>query len=521
MLRAKYILELSLLYSLLFSTSEYINNHFFTGLYLEQDFASQLSTVLEVVLYNFSLFYLLSLNRIIFIISNFILFVTGAIVTFFVYSLNISFSYRSFLVLFETNMSTFEYAVNLKIILIVFLAAIFSYLQIKNSKLYLKPLKDDNFGQASQKLLFVIVLSTLLLLSLSSENRGFLPRSLGSAIKDYNKIYVTSNKQKQVPKSSSFNGAENLKVVLIVSESVRGDKFQLNGYNRETNPLLSKVKNLISYKKFSSCEVLSVISIPCLLTNRSIQNPYDLTKNLSFHEILEQHGFSTYWVNEHFRGLLKAEFHSISEKYGNLYNKDNLSTPEKSLPLIKKLIKRDENSLIVYHTYLSHWPYYLRYPTEFNKWQPTCSYQKNLNDKTINSGDIKTQIEQMKKCPNKSLHNEYDNAVTYLDSVISEIISTLADENAIFMYTSDHGESLGERNLFLHGGYNDRFIKEQRNVPFIVWFSDKFIKNNKEKFAKAKEILNNNLNHDYIFHSILDCAGIEGDDIDKNLSICH
>lgn len=120
-------------------------------------------------------------------------------------------------------------------------------------------------------------------------------------------------------------------------------------------------------------------------------------------------------------------------------------------------------------------------------------------------------------CEQLALVNSYDNSILYTDFFLSNLIDLLKDKNAFLLYVSDHGESLGENGYYGHGG---PLIAEQTTVPFLVWMSDEFKQNHPESVASIKNYANNEISHDYVFHSILDCLNIDSDVIDKGLSLC-
>jgi glucan phosphoethanolaminetransferase (alkaline phosphatase superfamily) len=179
---------------------------------------------------------------------------------------------------------------------------------------------------------------------------------------------------------------------------------------------------------------------------------------------------------------------------------------EDLFPYIDGLLdsKNKKNRFIVVHTAGSHWDYDSKYTKEFEKFTPTCASENTATDQA--------------SCKISSLVNSYDNTILYTDYIISEIIKKFKNKYAIIIYTSDHGESLGEDGRLAHGG--EFAAREQVEVPFFVWASDKYIQKNKEKFENIKSKLGKELSHDYIFHSLLDCANIESEAINKNLSIC-
>ena len=156
---------------------------------------------------------------------------------------------------------------------------------------------------------------------------------------------------------------------------------------------------------------------------------------------------------------------------------------------------KKDKILLVLHTSTSHGPtYYKKYPPQFNKFTPVC---ENV---------------ELGKCTQQELINAYDNTIVYTDFILSSLIGelkSLEQYNSTMFYVSDHGESLGEKNLYMHGVPASIAPKEQLEIPFIVWLSD-----------DAKTLKNNQVLHQHnVFHSILDFLGIESPIYDENRSI--
>ena len=151
--------------------------------------------------------------------------------------------------------------------------------------------------------------------------------------------------------------------------------------------------------------------------------------------------------------------------------------------------------MVVLHTSTSHGPtYYKKYPPEFNKFTPVCKSVELAN------------------CTQKELINAYDNTIVYTDYILANLIGDLKElkeYNSSMIYISDHGESLGENNLYMHGIPASMAPKEQLDIPFIVWSSD-----NSRQFKQ-----NGLLSQHHIFHSVLDFLAIESPIYDENMSI--
>lgn len=177
------------------------------------------------------------------------------------------------------------------------------------------------------------------------------------------------------------------------------------------------------------------------------------------------------------------------------------SHDEVMLPYLDNFFASKDKSFIVIHTSGSHWNYGARYPKSFAHFRPVCEEESGKKDHS--------------SCSHEGLINSYDNSIRYTDFILSSIISQLEDKNAFVIYVSDHGESLGEDGFYGHGAMD--FRKEQEEVPFIAWFSDKYL-------AKRPDLANlklgSDISHDNIFHSMLDCANITSNLVQMNLSIC-
>ena len=151
--------------------------------------------------------------------------------------------------------------------------------------------------------------------------------------------------------------------------------------------------------------------------------------------------------------------------------------------------------LIILHTSTSHGPtYYKKYPEQFNKFTPVCKSVELAN------------------CTQTELINAYDNTIVYTDYILANLIEDLKDlkeYNSSMIFISDHGESLGENNLYMHGIPLSIAPKEQIDIPFIVWTSDnsRTLKENKK------------LSQHHVFHSVLDFLAIGSPIYDENMSI--
>ncbi|TQR60928.1 phosphoethanolamine--lipid A transferase EptA [Campylobacter troglodytis] len=302
--------------------------------------------------------------------------------------------------------------------------------------------------------------------------------------------FAKNKKEILLPKAQIIDDKKAV-VVLVIGESARLKNFSLYGYERDTNPLLSKLSNLRHFYAKSSTTYTSA-SVKNMLSHKDSTTLYEILPNYLFRT-----GVSVFWRSSnwgapplHFANI--AEYNELSKRYAKF--DDGYESA-----LIANLGEeiRDANSskvLVVLHTSTSHGPsYYKKYPVEFEKFSPVC--------KSV----------EPKGCLQGELINAYDNTVLYTDFLLNSIIEQLAglkDYDRAMIYASDHGESLGENGLYMHGIPMAFAPKEQYEIPFLVWSSKPdSVKNLKE------------LSHFHIFHSVLAFLGIQSEVFDEGLNL--
>ena len=297
---------------------------------------------------------------------------------------------------------------------------------------------------------------------------------------------------------------EKTAVVLVIGESARKANFQLYGYERETNPLLSKQENLKVYEA-TSCATYTTAGTKAILEPQDSGDLYELLPNYAFRTGVDVSWRTSNWgeppihIDEY---ITDPELAKIYPDETNAY--DGI--------LIKGLRERIASSkknkvLIVLHTSTSHGPKYAdKYPKEFEVYKPVA---RNVEEGEKNVG---------------MLINAYDNTIRYTDFLLDSLINTLRsmhDWNSAMIFISDHGESLGENKMFMHGLPMKLAPKEQYEIPFLVWTSDGFRKYkpiSDKKKAPAGE-LPAVLEQHYIFHSVLNLLSIQSPAYNKDYDI--
>ena len=292
-------------------------------------------------------------------------------------------------------------------------------------------------------------------------------------------------------------------VVMVIGESSRYDRWSLNGYKRETNPLLKTEENLVSLSNVITAVSATRLSVPVLVSRKpATQSLKAGFSEKSFLSAFKEAGFKTYWLsNQMSFGQFDtpisvfaneadvAQFMNLGGFTDNSNYDDVLLDPLKNAiadPAVKKLI--------VLHTLGNHWNYSHRHPQEYDKWKPSLF------------GVLNPAYTDLKLKP--ELNNSYDNSILYTDWFLSQVIGTLktSKKQSSLMYVSDHGQTLydGTCNLAFHG-HNTQY---EFHVPAFVWYSDLYKTNYPAKVEQLRRNKRAKLATENIFHSLLDMANV-------------
>jgi lipid A ethanolaminephosphotransferase len=253
-------------------------------------------------------------------------------------------------------------------------------------------------------------------------------------------------------------------VIMVVGETVRADHWGLNGYARDTTPLLRKA-NVLNFPDFWSCGTSTAISVPCMFSNlghdRFDTSTATATDNVL--DILARAGVSVLWRdnNSSSHGVAaRVPYQNYRTPQRNPKCEDRECRDEGMLDGLQDYIDAQKGDiLIVLHQMGNHGPaYYKRYPKGFERFTPVCT------------------TSDLGSCTPEQIQNTYDNAILYTDDFLSKVIELLKAndhkyETAMF-YLSDHGESLGEYGIYLHGAPYALSPEAQRHVPAIMWFGE-------------------------------------------------
>lgn len=212
-------------------------------------------------------------------------------------------------------------------------------------------------------------------------------------------------------------------------------------------------------------------------------------------DILQRAGMDVMWLNNNSdcKGVCeRVPTKNIIELNLPEFCRDGECLDNILLPEIDKALKESTNKdiIIVVHTMGSHGPtYYERYTDKEKIFTPTCD------------------TNEIARCSNEELVNTYDNGIVYLDQFLDQIISMLESHEkweSTLLYVSDHGESLGENGLYLHGAPYSIAPEYQTKVPMIMWFSKEWIKNEPFDLNCVREnAKTKTYSHDNMFHSVI------------------
>lgn len=315
------------------------------------------------------------------------------------------------------------------------------------------------------------------------------------------------------PKAIFTSGKPTLFVVLI-GETARSANWQLANYEKATNPELSKL-NIVNIPKVQACGTSTDVSLPCMLS-RVGRRDYDRKRILteeSLPSLLKRAGFSVTWVDNQSGCKGTCDGVRVTKPTPDpLYCHAGTCMDgvfNRSIDEAFNALKTQNHTVLFLHMMGSHGPAYYKRSTESEK-----VFGKECTDPTF------------KSCSKESIRAAYDSSIRYTDRVVAELIRKLqnrADINTALIYLSDHGESLGENGLYLHGAPYYIAPDEQKIVPMVMWFSEPFKKNYTIDTRVIEENSHKPVTHDHLYHTILGLLNVRSSTYDSqwDLSANH
>ncbi len=322
--------------------------------------------------------------------------------------------------------------------------------------------------------------------------------------------YLTSSKY---PRMYRFNfemtrattDETELDVIFLLGESIRADHLGINGYQRQTTPRLAAERNLVSFDSIYAISYFTDRAVPRIMTRADSIDDMPAYTEQSFITLFKNAGFHTVWYGNQAETTCLRYYMYEADK---LYQADWNFVPNEAegtfldadlLPWLDDELGDGAHKLRLHilHEINAHWVYTSKYPAEFERYKPVMTH----NEVLLNS--------------RQELINAYDNCVLYADHIWGEVIDRLRNRNAIVIYLSDHGESLGEDGKYLHGAD----YPPAHNTAAWVWWSDRYAEAHPDRIAALRANAHANVTSAYLFHTILDAAGISTTPLDPAQSL--
>ncbi|KLV04522.1 phosphoethanolamine transferase [Photobacterium ganghwense] len=301
-------------------------------------------------------------------------------------------------------------------------------------------------------------------------------------------------------------------MVLVVGETARASNYALNGYSRNTNPFLIH-EDVHAFRQVASCGTATAASLPCMFSNMR-QEEYSAAlarRQEGLLDVLQHAGIDVLWkdnnsgskgVSDRVRHIqITPDQDAALCPNGICFDGILLKNMDKELAALKG------DGIIVLHLLGSHGPtYYQRYPESFEVYKPVC------------------RSSEIQHCSAAALLNTYDNTLVYTDYILSQVIIKLKrmgdTVNTAMLYLSDHGESLGEKGIYLHGMPYTIAPETQTRVPMITWFSASYQRQHKiNRECVSRLARKADLSHDNLFHTVLGMMQVQTREYDAHLDI--
>lgn len=364
----------------------------------------------------------------------------------------------------------------------------------------------------TNKVRYLANISFALLFILSFNVRCYPMRIYYSALR---KLYIASTQivgltngliaaESKIPEShrADDNPPTDKILILHIGESVRGDHAPMNGYARNTMPLMMKEQtqgNLFSFPNAISFSTSTRFSVIGMLTSATIANPVVTGASVMQTLMKQSVGCFAFLSSSTLNPETRHDIpiYVLTRNVTDAYNSPQLA--HSLLPQLFQVIAQSKGEeFYLYQGEGSHLPYGAYDQEKFSVFMPV-NFTKNADYTTVNA---------------------YDNTIVCLDDFVSQIIDKLRDKNAVYIYASDHGEVMGENGSYGRKGDEPMHIEALRNVLFFVWVSDKFKANERAKFANLRANAQlAAISHDCIYHTVLGFYGIRSSEYNPRLDL--
>ena len=448
------------------------------------------SLVIAMLVANaFALFLIFFLSRLVGKILLVLFFIINAVAVYFINTYSVIIDESMIGNVLNTNYSESSSFFSIKLVLYVVLLGILPSIFIIKAKIITVTAKKF-LVSISLTLLFLLTLafanaSNWLWIDKNSKTLGGLAMPWSYAVNIplfYIHQFKKNEKEILLPDATIKDNQKSV-VILVIGESARSENFSLYGYPKNTNPLLSKIPN-VSHFNATSDATYTTAGVKSIVEHENTDELYEILPNYLYRNNVDVIWRTTNWGEPpvHIKNYQNREALMPNCKGDDCdYDGILLSGLKEQILASKK-----NKILIVLHTSTSHGPTYSKkYPAQFEIFKPVCN--------SVELGN----------CSHTELVNAYDNTIVYTDYLLANVIEDLKqlqEYKSAMIFVSDHGESLGENNLYMHGLPRSIAPKQQYEIPFIVWTSD-----NSARQMKPNKILTQN----YVFHSVLNFLNIQ------------
>lgn len=290
-------------------------------------------------------------------------------------------------------------------------------------------------------------------------------------------------------------GARPRLLVLVVGETARARNWGLNGYLRQTTPELARIQGLLNFRDVTACGSSTEVSLPCMFSRhgRTDYNEPKIRGEESLLHVLDHAGLRTLWRDNQSGckgvcdGLEQQRMQDAADPV--LCNEGRCLDEILLRDLAAQLEGERRDTVVVLHQIGNHGPaYFQRYPARFGRYLPAC------------------ESVDLAHCERAQIANAYDNALLYTDHVLAGTIALLQEQqdfDAAMLYISDHGESLGENGLYLHGMPYAIAPAEQLRVPMVAWISPRFADSTRLHVSCMADRARRPASHDHLFSTVL------------------
>jgi len=300
-------------------------------------------------------------------------------------------------------------------------------------------------------------------LAVPSNYLYYSARYLAGAYAPVDRTFQTLGTDAALQPVSSEQSQKPDLLVVVLGETARSQNFSLNGYPRDTNPELAQ-HAVTSFSNVEACGTSTAVSVPCMfsLQTRDQYDEEQTTYQSNVLDILQHTGIQVLWRdnNSGCKGVCTRIKHESADQFNIEHDCANQECFDEQMlsGLQEWLATHTGTAVIVLHQKGSHGPaYYKRVPEAYTRFTPVCDSN------------------QLQSCSQATITNAYDNTIRYTDHLLSQVIDFLQQQNethnTAMLYISDHGESLGENNLYLHGMPWLMAPDEQKKVPLITCLS--------------------------------------------------